>query len=532
MRRRYWLSAAAVIVLPLAAGAFLQQGKEPQDGARLFSQVLQRVEENAVDSLSRAAIFERAARGLVKQLNDPYADLYSPEELASFQRNTLRNNYGGVGMQIESQEGAIIVAKIFPNTPGEKGGVLAGDRILFVDSAAVTGLRLQQVSEKLLGTPGTEVKVTFQRAGATELIKQSFKRAVIRVPAVPYSLMLDGGVGYVPLQSFNESAAQDVERSLLDLKAKGAKAFVIDIRGNGGGSLEQALEINNLFFKPGQELASVRHRGRTPEIYRASRLSVIDSIPIIVLVDGGTASASEIVAGSLQDHDRGLVIGTTSFGKGLVQTLFPIEGGWAMKITTGKWYTPSGRSIQADHDRLGDERFVEYADGDGPVSADTTKRKRPEFRSDAGRTILGGGGVTPDVVMTSDTLPAPERDLARAYGPQFSQWYVAMYNTSLQLKKGVTSDFAVQPAWREALWEKVQQSKIKVTRAQFDAGAPLVDRSLEQWVAKLAFGDSAAFRRSVRYDRQLTTALDYLQRGVTQRQLLALAAGAGTKGGQ
>jgi carboxyl-terminal processing protease len=510
----------AVIGLPLAAGAFFQQGRPAGDGARLFSQVLQRIEENAVDSLARAAIFERAARGLVKQLNDPYADLYSPEELASFQRNTLRNNYGGVGMQIESQEGAIIVARVFPNTPGERGGVLAGDRILRVDSVPVTGFRLEQVSQKLLGTPGTEVEVTFLRAGVSQPIRTMFKRAVIRVPAVPYALMLEGGIGYIPLQSFNESAAQDVERSLIALKGQGAKGYVLDVRGNGGGSLEQALEIGNLFFKPGQELAAVRHRGRTPEIYRATRTSVVDSMPVVVLVDGFSASASEIVAGSLQDHDRALVIGTTSFGKGLVQTLFPLDGGWAMKITTGKWYTPSGRSIQADHDRLGDERFVEYADDE---AADTAKRKRPEFRSDAGRVILGGGGVTPDVITQPDTLPAPERDLARAFGPQLSQWYVALYNTSLENKGNVKYDFTVQPAWREAFWNKLQAAKVNVTRSQFEAGIGSVDRSLEQWTARLAFGDSAAFRRSVRYDRQLNTALDYLKRGPTQRQLLALA---------
>ena len=519
MRRRNLVAALMVIGLPLGVGAFLQQSKAPADGARLFSQVLQRIEESAVDSLERAVIFERAARGLVKQLNDPYADLYSPEELASFQRNTLRNNYGGVGMQIESQEGAIIVARVFPNTPGEKGGVIAGDRILYVDSAAVTGLRLEQVSQKLLGTPGTEVTVTFQRAGVPEPIKSTFKRAVVRVPAVPYALMLDGGVGYIPLQSFNESAAQDVERSLLSLKSQGAKAYVLDVRGNGGGSLEQALEIGNLFFKPGAELAAVRHRGRNPEIYRATRSSVVDSTPVVVLVDGYSASASEIVAGSLQDHDRALVVGTTSFGKGLVQTLFPLEGGWAMKITTGKWYTPSGRSIQADHDRLGDERFVEYA----PEDADSARRKRPEFKSDAGRTILGGGGVTPDVVVQPDTLSTPERDLARAYGPQQSQWYVALYGTSLQLKTSVKPDFTVQPAWREAFWQKLQASKVTVTRAQFDAGVGLVDRSLETWTARLAFGDSTAFRRSIKHDRQLLTALDYLKRGPTQRQLLALA---------
>jgi carboxyl-terminal processing protease len=525
MRSRPFLFLGIALGLPLVGGAFLLQTKEPADGARLFSQVLQKIEDNAVDSLSRNAVFERAARGLVKNLNDPYADLYSPEELASFQRNTLRNNYGGVGMQIESQEGAITVSRIFPNTPGEQGGVLAGDRILFVDSTAVTGFKLDQVSSRLLGTPGTQVTVTFQRAGVPEPIKTKFTRAVIRVPAVPYSLVLDGGVGYLPLQSFNETAAADVERSLLSLKAKGAKSIVFDLRGNGGGSLEQALEICNLFFRPGQELASVRHRGKPPEIYRANRSSIIDSIPVVVLVNGYTASASEIVSGSLQDHDRGLVVGTASFGKGLVQTLFPLEGGWAMKITTGKWYTPSGRSIQADHDRLGDERFVEY---DEKEAADTSK-KRPVFRSDAGRVILGGGGVTPDVTVQPDTLAASEREFARAIGSQQSQWYVAVYNVGRDVKSSVKPDFAVKPEWRESLWNKLQETKVTVTRPQFDAAETLIDRELENRVASLAFGDSAAFRRASRWDKQLKTALDYLKRGGTQRELLALAPPMDTK---
>lgn len=519
MRRRYVLPLVALLGLPIAGGAFLQQSREPHDGARLFAQILQRVEQSAVDSLDRSVIYERAARGLIKNLNDPYADLYSPEELASFQRNTLRNNYGGLGMQIESQEGAITVARVFPNTPSERGGVIAGDRIVYVDSFAVTGLKLEQVSNKLLGTPGTEVTVTFQRAGVPAPIKSSFKRAVIRVPAVPYSLMLSPEVGYIPLQSFNESAASDVERSLQSLKAKGAKAFMLDLRGNGGGSLDQALEISNLFFKPGQEIASVRHRGKAPEVYRANRASVIDSMPVVVLVDGYSASASEIVSGSLQDHDRALVVGTTSFGKGLVQTLFPLDGGWAMKLTTGKWYTPSGRSIQADHDRLGDERFVEYAEEAG----DSGQRARPIFRSDAGRPILGGGGVTPDVVVRADTLPASERDLARAVGSQQSAWYVAIYNTALDLKGKVKSDFTVDPAWRELVWQRLQKSNVEVPREAFDQGIALVDRQLEQRVASLAFGDSAAFRRSVKWDNQVRTALDYIARGPTQRQLLALA---------
>ena len=358
MRIRSLAIGGALLLLPLAAGAFLRQGGQNADGARLFSQVLQRIEDNAVDSLSRDAIYEKAARGLIKNLKDPYAELYSPEEIASFQRNTLRNNYGGLGMQIEPQEDQIVVARVFPNSPAEAGGVQPGDHIMQVDSVSVVGFRLDQVSSRLIGTPGTKVDVVFQRAGVAQPIRGRFTRAVIRVPAVPYSLVLDGGVGYIPLQSFNDSAAEDVARALMDLKRRGARSFVLDLRGNGGGSLDQALDISDLFLKPGQEIVVVRHRGKTPEIASASRNSIIDSMPIVVMVDGGSASASEIVAGALQDHDRGLVVGTTSFGKGLVQTLFPMERGWYIKLTTGKWYTPSGRSIQAEHDRLDDERFV------------------------------------------------------------------------------------------------------------------------------------------------------------------------------
>jgi carboxyl-terminal processing protease len=520
MQPRSLLAALATLGLPVIGGAFLLQSRAPQDGARLFAQILQRVEESAVDSLGRGMIYERAARGLIKNLNDPYAELYSPEELATFQRQTLRNNYGGVGMQIESHEGAIIVTRVFPNTPSERSGVVAGDRIMTVDTTAVTGWRLDSVSARLLGTPGTPVNVVFHRAGVPEPIHHTLTRAVIRVPAVPYAVMLDGNVGYIPLQSFNESAAADVERALGSLRSRGARAFVLDLRDNGGGSLEQALEISNLFFKTGQEIASVRHRGKAAEVYRATRMSAIDSTPVVVLVNGSSASASEIVAGSLQDHDRALVVGTTSFGKGLVQTLFPLDGGWALKLTTGKWYTPSGRSIQADHDRLGDERFVEYDDPQPEDSA--PQRKRPVFASDGGRPILGGGGVTPDVIVRPDTLTGAERELARALAPQLPLWMSAVYNTARDLKPRTRSDFTIDPAWRDTIWQRLEKN-VKVTRAQFDAGVGVIDRELERRLAGLAFGDSASFRRTIKWDVQLRTALDYLERGRTQRQLVALA---------
>jgi carboxyl-terminal processing protease len=521
MRMRRIAVVGALLGLPLAVGAFLRQGPQPADGARLFSQVLQRIEDNAVDSLSRNAIYEKAARGLVKNLKDPYADLYSPEELASFQRNTLRNNYAGLGMQIESQDDQVVVSRVFPNTPAMAGGVQAGDHIIQVDSQSTIGWRTDQVSAKLIGKAGTAVDVVFSRFGVAQPIKGRFIRAVIRVPAVPYALILDGNIGYIPLQSFNESAAEDVGHALLDLKSRGARSYVLDLRGNGGGSLDQALDISNLFLRAGQEISNVRHRGREPEVYTANRPTpLVDSMPVVVMVDGGTASASEIVAGSLQDHDRGLVIGTPSFGKGLVQTLFPLEGGWAIKLTTGKWYTPSGRSIQAEHDRLDDDRFVEYAKN---AAAGDTAHKRPVFKSDAGRKILGGGGVTPDIVVTPDTTTTADRDFLRALGPQSQTVRVTLYNYALEMRPKLTRDFVVTPAMRNELFDRLVKAKVPVERPMYEAAHEVVTRLIDQQFASLAFGDSTAFRRSLREDEQMKTALDLLRRGATQRQLLALA---------
>lgn len=520
MRRKKLLIGVLLGLAPLGVGALVLQGQTAVDGARLFASVMRMVEQHSVDSLSNAEIYEKAARGLVKNLNDPYAELYSPEQLRSFQRNTLGNNYGGLGMQIQSQDGFITVTTVFPGTPAMLGGVQAGDRIVLVDTTTVTGMATDEVSRRLTGPAGTKVSVGFARAGVDELIRTTFTRAIIRVPAVPYALVLDGNVGYLPLNRFNESAAEQFEQALDGLRARGVTSYVIDLRGNPGGSLDQSLEIVNLFLSPGQEIASVRHRGRQPEVFKANRSSVIDSTRVVVLINQFSASASEIVAGALQDQDRALVVGQSSFGKGLVQTLYPLEGGWAIKLTTGKWYTPSGRSIQGEHQQLADGRFVEYA----PDSAETdsARRARPRFRSTSGRVVLGGGGITPDVIVRPDTITTPEQEFLRAVGARQGTLYTTVYGYSRDLRATVRPDFAVKPEWREELFQRLVKADVKVDRPLYDAAEPLINRLLEEQVAILAFGDSAAFRRRIPEDRQLVVALEYLQKGPTQRALLAM----------
>ncbi|MGH7475408.1 MAG: S41 family peptidase [Longimicrobiales bacterium] len=516
MRTSVKLALIGLITVPLLGGVVLLQARQDVQGARLFEEVLSRVAREAVDSAAVAELYEQAARGLIDGIDDPYADLFSPEQLADFSRQTLGNAYGGVGMQIEDQQGAVTVTRVFPDTPAERGGVRAGDRIMAVNGHAVRGWRLDEVSDSLVGQTGTVVAVSFRRPRVQQPIETSFARAVIHVPAVPFALSLAEGIGYVPLQRFNDTAAEEVRDAVARLQGDGARAFIIDLRGNPGGSLEQALRLADLFLGEEQQIASVRYRNQPADVYDAGPGDIAGEAPLVILTDGYSASAAEIVAGALQDHDRALIVGAPTFGKGLVQTMFPLSSGWALKLTTGKWYTPSGRSIQrAD--------TPAHADARAPLP-DTRRADRPRFRSAAGRTVYGGGGIVPDLVVLADTLSAAEHALFSALAPAAQASYVALYELGLELKDSVAGDFRVEPAWRASYYERLRRTGVRVDRPLFDAGAPLVDRWIEQRVAGLAFGDSLAFRRGVARDRPLMRALQLLRQARTTQQLFALAA--------
>src|SRR5690349_21994192 len=337
-------------------------------------------------------------------------------------------------MQIQDLQGAITVSTVFPHTPAEQGGVREGDQIIYVDSLSTHGWSTQKVSDYLIGQPGTKVKVKFNRPGVTDPIEINFTRQVIHIPAVPYAIVLDNRIGYVPVQRFSESAAEEVQTAVNQLQREGAKGIILDFRGNPGGILEQSIAMSNLFLKGGQEIVSVRSRASEPQSYGTTGSPLFPAIPLTVLTDGGTASASEIVSGALQDHDRALIVGSTSFGKGLVQTLFPLDGGYALKITTAKWYTPSGRSIQRER-KFENGRFVE----EKPDSAETEAKKkaRPAYRSDAGRVVYGGGGITPDVLVRDDTLTTAEQAFSKAIAPKSQDFFVVLNDYTLETARGL-----------------------------------------------------------------------------------------------
>lgn len=520
MRRSRKLALLGIVLVPVVAGAFAVQEQATTSSARLFDQVLSIVGDRFVDSVDAAALYEKAARGLVAELKDPYSELYTPKQLEVF-NTTTGGFYGGIGMLIEDHEGSIMISKVYPNTPAEEAGIREGDRIVGVDTQSTRGWRIDQVSGGLKGPPGTKVKARFQRPGVPQAFEVEFTRRTIRIPAIPFALMLEDNTAYIPVQQFNETTTKEFAEALRRLQAEGAKGLVIDLRRNTGGFLDQALEMTNFFVPRGRELASVRGRFGPPERYVAESNPIAPDIPVVVLTDGYTASASEIVAGALQDHDRALVVGTTSFGKGLVQSVYRLDGGYAIKLTTGKWYTPSGRSIQKERKLDDNGSFVEVAPDS--LETDAARRERPQYKSTGGRVVYGGGAITPDVIVPYDTLTTAEQKLARALVPSSQDVYLVLDDYAFTLKDQLKPDYTITPAMRDEVLKRLTAKGITVERAEWDAGRSYVDRLLDDRIARRAFGDSTAKRRDVPEDRQLQKAMELLRRGRTTAELLALS---------
>ena len=525
-RTRRAVVGAILVAVPLVAGGFVWQSREERDGAALFDQVLRRVSERFVDTVDATALYEKAARGLITQLNDPYTTLYTPKEFAAFTQGT-NGRYAGVGMQIEDIKGNITVNRVFPNTPAAGAGIAEGDSIVMIDSVSTRGWIVDSVSSKLKGEPGTKVRVRFARPGVPDLISAVFTRATIHIPAVPFVTMLDGGVGYIPVQGFNETSSAETIRGIQQLQREGMKSLILDLRGNPGGILDEAFVMSNLFLPKGKEILSYRGRADMNQEFIAQEDPMVPNLPLVVLVDDGSASASEIVAGALQDHDRALIVGTTSFGKGLVQSLFRLDGGYALKMTTAKWFTPSGRSIQRPR-KFVNGRFIEEEAPDS-METDSARKARPAFRSDAGRVIYGGGGITPDITVRPDTLTTVEQKAARQIAGKVQEAYTTLAQYAEELRPQVKSPaFVVTPAWRQEYFRRIVAAKVPVDSATFFAAPGYVDRLISNRVAKAAFGDSTVAKRQFAEDPQIRRAVELLRKGGTQRDLFSLSDAPGT----
>jgi carboxyl-terminal processing protease len=529
--KRTIVAPAMVAGVALVSGGWLLQngvGGEQSvfQRARIFDEVINYVESRYVEPHSSADLYQKAVEGLLTELGDPHTVFMSAEQYADLQRQTT-GEYGGLGIQISSRDGWVTAVSILPGTPAEAAGMRVGDRFLEINGKSAEGYSDDEAVKELRGPRGTSVNIKIQRVGVADPIAFTITREAIHVRSVPYAYMVAPTVGYASLVVFSETSTDELRTAIDNLRGQGARSLVLDLRSNPGGLLDQGIGVSDLFLPRGQPIVETRARDpRESETFSAVTPEQYEGLTVAVLVDGYSASAAEIVAGALQDHDRAVVVGSTTYGKGSVQSLFQLSGGNFLKMTTAKWYTPVGRSIQKDLRKEGDEAEVEEqpdavgADG-SPVSTDTTTRA--PYRTDSGRTVFGGGGIVPDLVVRQDTATAAEKAFFEAASRNAAKFQDALFSYSVAYERAhpdLRQDFAVTPEMRRAFWERLRANGVDVTWEVFQGAQRFIDAQLVDEIARSKFGPAVAVRRDDPTDRVLQEAIRLLQGAPNQQAVL------------
>ncbi|HEX3533064.1 MAG TPA: S41 family peptidase [Gemmatimonadaceae bacterium] len=517
-RARAVIVAGTLFGALITGGWLLQRGSRTgafteYEGAQLFDNVLRHVQNDFVDSLSDSTLYRKSVDGMLYELRDPYSTFLPPDRFARL-NETTSGNYAGLGLETDLRDGWLIVVAPLPGGPAERAGLQPGDRIVEIMGKSAKGWTSEEASKALRGKPGTSVTLKVERPGAPAPMEMKLVRSTIHQSAVRRTSMLGDGVGYIDLKAFSDSSAKEMNGAITSLLAHGMKTLVLDLRTNPGGLLNQGVRVSDLFLNPGQKIVSMH--GRLPEANREFADTAKQrwpNLPLIVLVDGRSASAAEIVAGALQDHDRALIVGTPTYGKGSAQNVVSFGDQGGLKLTTARWFTPVGRSITRP--RPSDDE----SDDPPPV-------KRERFRTDAGRVVYGGGGITPDVIAGDSIIPIPEGNFIHALGANGGHFRDAITDYALYVKAthGVASpDFVVTPAMRDEVWNRMKQRGIDIPRSVFDEGEPLVSRLVGYEIARYVFGSDAEFRRRASVDKALQRALELAHGAPTEGELLRRA---------
>jgi carboxyl-terminal processing protease len=524
MRSRAVVVAAVLGVALVSGGWLMQAGYDGAGGhvasAQLFDQVLKRVENYYVDTVTEPQLYRKAVDGLLLELHDPHSVYLPPDRLAKLNESTT-GRYAGVGIQMDVRDGWITVVTPLPGTPAQRAGILTGDRVVEIEGKPTRSWTSDEAVKALRGSPGSVVHVTIERPGSASRLPFSLTREEIHFHSVQHALMLQDSVGYVALTIFSENSDQELRVAVDSLRGLGMRALVFDLRGDPGGLLDQGVGIADLFLDPGQKIVSMR--GRTKDSnrdYVDRRPQPWPHLPLVVLVDSGSASASEIVAGALQDHDRALIVGTTSYGKGSAQSLFPVTDSSALKLTTALWYTPSGRSINRQHQGADDD------DDQDALRSLGAESPRPHFKTDAGRTVLGGGGITPDVIVADSAADAQAASLQAALGKHVADFRDVLTDYALELKgqkRVTTPSFTVTPTMRSELYDRLRKHGVIVPRTIYDADSSVVNRLISDQITRYVFGPDAEYERLLHRDPDVATALGMLARSRTQEELLRAA---------
>jgi carboxyl-terminal processing protease len=509
------LVAGAILLSALAGGVFGKAVFPAEDRLdqqyRAFTAALATVEQNSIEKVESDALVYSAIGGMLQTL-DPHSTFLRPRDYKQM-RERQEGHYYGLGITIQVIDGDITVNALFEGSPAYRKGIRRGDVIASIAGEDAKGWTSDQAVAKLRGPKGTSVHISIRRPGYDRLIELDVVRDDITIPTIPAAFMVNGDTGYIKLQDFAENTNDELGRALGELSAKGMKRLVLDLRGNPGGPLNQAINVANRFLPQGDLI--VYTRGRIPhsdEDYRATDRSDYTHIPLIVLVNRMSASASEIVTGALQDHDRALVVGETTFGKALVQSVYRIETDAGLALTTARYYTPSGRLIQRPWDATFDD-YVNYALQD--------QKPRPHSPAelkytDGKRKVYGGGGIEPDRRLEGpiegfNPTPFGRALYSRQVFANFAEKFSAEGDTRMEIDRSKTRqlprNFVVDDAMVQEFRRFLESQKVKIEEPAFEKDLDFIKAMIHFEIDVALFSAEQARRNLVPKDPQMQLAL-------------------------
>jgi carboxyl-terminal processing protease len=517
--RNYRSLSAAVFVIAVCAlvgglfgrDALVAQNQVPEQ-YKVFTAALNAVEANYVGEFQPDRLVYSAITGMLQTL-DPHSSFMDPRSFAQM-RERQEGRYYGLGISINVVDGDVTVFNVFEGSPAYQKGLRRGDIIAKIEAEDTKGWTSEQAVRKLRGPKGTSVNISLKRVAYEGLIELAVARDEVHIPTVPAAIMLDANTGYIKLQDFGENTDQELGRALRDLTQKGMKRLVLDLRANPGGALDQAIRVSNRFLPKGDLI--VYTRGRVPnsdQDYRATESSDYLGVPMVTLVNRSSASASEIVSGALQDHDRSLIVGETTFGKALVQSVYRLSQGAGAAITTARYYTPSGRLIQRPWDGSFDE-YLTYTYRD----QDANKVHKPEDLkyTDAGRKVYSGGGIEPDRRFdgpvdgfnpTRFGRSIAARNLFDTYAQQFSRTGDKRISRAAKQPRELNRDFEITDAMLAEFKQLVRTTPIVFDEAAWQKDIEFIKAMIHREIDVDLFGVAAAYQNLAKRDPQLQFAL-------------------------
>jgi carboxyl-terminal processing protease len=518
MRRYRSLPAVvfAILVSALVGGLFgrsaLATADKIPEHYRSFTAALNAIESSYVDKVDSETLITSSIRGMLSTL-DPHSSYFTPREYAQM-RERQEGRYYGIGVSIQVFDGDVTAMSVFEGSPAYKRGIRRGDILARVAGEDAKGWTVDQAMHKLRGAKGTTVQVEVRRRGYEQLIAFELTRDEVYIPTVPAYFMIDATTGYIRMQDFGENTDRDVKHALHDLASKGMRHLLFDVRGNPGGPLDQAIKVANEFLPRGRMIVYTKGRiANSDQDYRATDESEFTQIPVVLMANRNSASAAEIVTGALQDHDRAYIVGETTFGKALVQSVYRISGGAGLALTTAHYYTPSGRLIQRPWDATFDE-YLSYSMRD----QDKEKAHSPNDlkHTDAGRPVYSGGGIEPDKRVTGQYEGFnPGRFgrllFARGEFPNFAQNFMADGDTRVsqqaQGRKTVKPNFVVDEAMVQDFREQLKTDHVRIDEEGFKKDLDFITAMIRFDIDNAVFGIADARRHLITVDPQAQAAL-------------------------